>query len=86
MWIVELTFTGEPDRLAARPAHRQRLTELHRAGTVLMAGPFPDDSGSMLVFAVPDRAALDEQLAADPYYSTPGVEVRRVQEWAPVVP
>ncbi|GIE89561.1 YciI family protein [Actinoplanes regularis] len=45
MWIVELTFTEDPERLAARPAHRELLTALHEAGTVRMAGPLADDSG-----------------------------------------
>ncbi|MFJ6387712.1 hypothetical protein ACIQJT_08940 [Streptomyces sp. NPDC091972] len=41
--------------------------------------------GAMLLFAV-ERAELEELLEADPYYrSTPGVEVRAIREWVPVV-
>ncbi|PWU43768.1 hypothetical protein DLE60_12400 [Micromonospora globispora] len=83
MWIVELAFTDAPERFAARPAHRQLLTALHAEGKVRMSGPFADDSGAVLVFDVPDRAALDDLLAADPYFTTPGVEVVAVREWAP---
>lgn len=83
MWIVELAFTDVPDRLAARPAHRERITALHAEGKVRISGPLADDSGAVLVFDVPDRPALDELLAADPYYTTPGVEVVRIREWAP---
>lgn len=68
MWIVELAFTGAPERLAARPAHRDRLAALHRAGTVRMAGPFADDSGAVIVFDVDDRAAVDVLIADDPYF------------------
>jgi uncharacterized protein YciI len=83
MWIVELTFTGAPERLAARPAHRHRLTDLHEQGVVRMAGPLADDSGAVIVFDAPDRPALDGLLAADPYLTAPGVTVRRIREWAP---
>jgi hypothetical protein len=37
-----------------------------------------------LVFLVDDRAAIDEIVADDPYYSGPGVTVASVQEWNPV--
>jgi uncharacterized protein len=85
MWIIELALEPTPERIAARPAHRQLLTELHGRGALRMAGPFPDDSGAVLVFDVPDRAALDEIVAGDAYYRTPGVTVRRVQEWSPIL-
>jgi uncharacterized protein YciI len=79
MWIVELAFTATPERLAARPAHRRRL-----AATALMAGPFADDSGALIVLDVPDRAAADRILDADPYFTTPGVTVMTVREWTPL--
>lgn len=85
MLVVELAFTSAPERLAARPAHRAALGRLHAEGRLFAAGPWADDQGAMLVFAV-DRAELEEILEADPYYrSTPGVEVRAVREWVPVV-
>ncbi|MFC7532275.1 YciI family protein [Actinoplanes sp. GCM10030250] len=84
MWIVELTFTGGPERLAARPAHRDRLVALHRDGTVLMAGPYTDDTGALIILDVPGRAAADAVLAADPYFTTPGVSVTDVREWTPL--
>ncbi|MEN3360778.1 MAG: uncharacterized protein V7637_4760 [Mycobacteriales bacterium] len=83
MWIVELSFTQEPGRLAARPAHRSRLAELHEAGAVRMAGPLADDSGAVIVFDAADRSALQQLLDADPYYATPGVSVEHVREWKP---
>lgn len=55
------------DRLAARPAHRAWLSGLKAHGRIVQAGPFADGLGALLVFDVPDEAALDELLAADPY-------------------
>lgn len=85
MWIVELAFTDAPERLAARPAHREKLTALHEKGVVRMAGPLAGDSGAVLVFDVPDRPALDHLLAEDPYFTTPGVHVERLREWQPFI-
>lgn len=84
MFVLELAFTDDPRRLAARPAHRQRLAELHAAGQLVMAGPWQDDSGALLVFRA-DRTAMDAILAADPYYATPGVCVRSLRYWRPIV-
>jgi uncharacterized protein YciI len=86
MWIVELALTGTPERLAARPPHRQRLTALHERGLVRMAGPLADDSGAVIVFDVPDRTALDGLLGGDPYLGTPGVTVERIRQWRPFLP
>ena len=85
MWIVTLVFTESPARLAARPAHRERLSALHADGRVRLAGPLADDSGTVIVFDVPDRAALDGLIAEDPYFATDGVIVSEVKEWSPFI-
>jgi len=85
MWVIELKFSDDGgQRLAARPAHRQRLSELHRAGTVALAGPFAEESGSLVLLDVPDQAAAEQVVAQDPYYATPGVEVVSLREWRPL--
>jgi uncharacterized protein YciI len=83
MWIVELSFSGGPERLAARGAHRDSLTRLHDQGIVRLAGPYADGSGALIVFDVPDQAKLDEIMAQDPYFTTEGVHVRQIREWGP---
>jgi uncharacterized protein len=85
MYVVELAFGPEPERLAARPAHRERLQQLREAGQVILAGPWADDSGALLVFDVASRGALDRLLDDDPYLRTPGVTVVRRAEWTPIV-
>lgn len=85
MYVVELAFGPAPERLAARPAHRERLQQLRDAGQVVLAGPWADDSGALLVFDVASRGALDRLLDDDPYFRTPGVTVVRSVEWTPIV-
>jgi len=86
MWVVELRFTDDTQRLAARPAHRRVLEGLHRDGQIVMAGPLADDSGALLVFDVATRDQLQRLLDDDPYYAIPGVELRDAREWAPIFP
>jgi uncharacterized protein YciI len=85
MWVVELTFNGAPERLAARAAHREKLMRLHEDGIVKLAGPLADDSGAIIVFDVPGRTELDELMAKDPYFTTNGVTVSHVRQWAPFI-
>lgn len=84
MVCVELAFTADPRRLAARTAHRQRLAELHQRGVLALAGPWDDDSGALLIFRL-DEAGVRAEIGADPYYAAPGVRVVSVRGWAPVV-
>jgi uncharacterized protein YciI len=84
MFALELSFDDDPRRLAARPAHRERLNTLHGDGLLVLAGPWHDDSGALLVFDT-DQAGMDEIMASDPYYTTPGVTVRSVREWRTIV-
>lgn len=84
MICVELSFTNDHARLAARPAHRERLRALHEQGALLLAGPWEDDSGALLVFTV-DRARVDRIMAEDPYYTTAGVDVVSLRAWCPIL-
>ena len=81
----ESTVSDGPSRLELRPAHREVIKQLHAEGTLVMAGPFPDESGALLIFNVSGADELDRILAADPYYSHPAVHIGRRQEWSPIV-
>ena len=85
LFVVELTFGTNPDRMTARPAHRQRLQELHKKRNVLMAGPWPDDSGALLIFDVENEKHLKTLMDEDSYYRTPGVTVKTVRAWTPII-
>jgi uncharacterized protein YciI len=64
-------------RLAARPAHLERLTRLQDDGRLILAGPFPaidspdpgpaGFSGSLIVAEFASLADAEEWAAADPY-------------------
>ena len=75
----------------ARARHRAdhlRYVEDHQA-KIVYAGPLLEDQrmvGSIFVFDVPDRAALDAYMAEDPYF-TPGIfETVEIYESRRMVP
>jgi uncharacterized protein len=85
MFVLKLVFAADQtERLAARPAHRDRLAVLKAQGVVVLAGPFADESGALIVLDVPDRAAAEAVVAQDPYYSVAGVDVVQLREWRPL--
>jgi uncharacterized protein len=85
MIVLELAFDGHPARLAARPAHRRRLAQLHENGVLVMAGPWAGEDGALLVFDA-ERSEVDAVMAEDPYYTTEGVRVMGLRDWRPIVP
>jgi len=85
MFVLELAFGPDhAERLAARPAHRDRLAALKADGVVVLAGPYADESGAIIVLDVPDHAAAQAVVSQDPYYSVGGVEVVQLREWLPL--
>jgi uncharacterized protein YciI len=80
MICVELTFSDDPARLELRAQHRERLAALHAAGDLVLAGPWADETGALLVFCC-DRAGVDTALADDLYYTAPGVGVAAIRDW-----
>jgi hypothetical protein len=50
---------------------------------LLLAGPWADDSGALLIFSA-DAARVTQILQEDPYYTTPGVTVIGVRAWTPI--
>jgi len=85
LFVVELAFGTNPDRLALRPAHRQMLQELHKKKKVLMAGPWADDSGALLLFDAETKDHVKTLMDEDPYYKAPGVTIKTIRAWTPVI-
>ena len=68
-----------------RAEHRRWLGEENAAGNVLMAGPYPDGSGALiLVRAEGGVDAAEAFIANDPFIATEAVDGVRVVEWTQV--
>ena len=88
MWyaIIAEDHSGSLEqRLAARPAHLDRLNALQDQGRMLLAGPFPaiesenpgpaGFSGSLIVAEFPSQDEAEAWAGADPYVAA-GVYAR----------
>ena len=65
---------SEEARRTRRPAHLEYVAGRQRL--ILYAGPLIEEGrmvGSLFVFELSDRAALDACLAADPYFAGEGI-------------
>jgi len=60
-------------RMAVRSEHLEKIEILKKSGEFLLGGAILDDSGKMIgstiVYEFPDRAALDEKLKDEPYFT-----------------
>lgn len=66
-FLVLTTFTSQEARLAHRARHREHLNAQAAAGKLLMAGPFGDESGGMIIFEADSEDEVREIMAADPF-------------------
>jgi uncharacterized protein YciI len=68
-----------------RPVHRQYLTSLRERGQLVVAGPFTDDSGALIVYEATTREEAEKLLQGDPFHQG-GIFVRwQLRPWNPVM-
>jgi uncharacterized protein YciI len=76
MQFILIAYDGTDEgaferRMKSRPEHLEKISHVKKAGEFLCGGAILDDAGkmtgSMILYDVPDRAALDERLKDEPY-------------------
>ncbi|WP_324669688.1 YciI family protein [Geochorda subterranea] len=78
LWIVD----PEANR-RLRPAHLEYIGRLHREGKVVMAGPFGDGSGGMVVYRV-DSVDEARRLVLDDPVVSGGARRFSLLPWTPL--
>jgi len=78
-------------RLAARPDHLARLTELDKAGRLVLAGPNPNlagegFTGSLIVADFEDIKAAEAWAKADPYQAAGVYQSVAIKPFKQVLP
>jgi len=58
---------GQAKRKIHRPAHLANLEPLNRQGKVLLAGPFTDQAGSLIIIEASSLEEAQKFAAEDPY-------------------
>lgn len=78
LWIVDKEANTQ-----LRPAHLEYLARLHREGRVVMAGPFADGSGGMVIYRVRSMEEARQLVLEDPVISG-GARRFTLLEWTPL--
>ena len=87
LFVLEFAFDRDnARRMEVRPAHRDHLRSLLDAGKLVMAGPWADDSGAMIILNIQDETEARAILANDPYTHVDCVTVVALRAWTPILP
>lgn len=80
-FLVLTTFTSAEARLEHRPVHRVYLHDLVARGKLLMAGPFVDESGGLMIFEAEDEAEVGDLMAKDPFTTEGVFATTEIRPW-----
>jgi uncharacterized protein len=67
-----------------RPAHREYLAKLHSEGKLHTAGPFTDDSGSLIVYEADTEQEVRDLIEADPFHEAEIFASYAIKPWKQV--
>ncbi len=67
-----------------RPSHREYLAKLHGEGKLHAAGPFTDDSGSLIIYEVETEQEAKELIEADPFHEAGIFASYAIKPWKQV--
>lgn len=83
MFIVVLTYIRPQEEVAAaRQAHLDFLADFYTAGYGIASGRKVEGDGGVIVATAPSRAALDAELAKDPF-KIQGLADYEIHEFTP---
>ena len=86
-FAVILTYSSDNEkRQAVRPSHRDYLRGLADQGKLLHAGPFADDSGSLIVYEAGSSDEVQAILNNDPFTKEGIITDSVIREWNRVLP
>jgi hypothetical protein len=84
-FVLEYRYADLDARARVRPDHLAYLQQLHKEGTVVLAGPVGDGSGAMMVLRAGSEEEARRVVENDPY-SAAGVGVDHVlRPWNVVI-
>ncbi len=81
-FLVTTTFASAEKRMEHRAEHRVYLNQLVAEGKLLMAGPFADEKGGIIVFEAVDQAEVESMMANDPFTINGVFATTDIREWS----
>ncbi|MBV8082780.1 MAG: hypothetical protein JO347_08935 [Candidatus Eremiobacteraeota bacterium] len=83
-FVVLIDYTDMAGRERSLPAHKEYLAKGRADGAVVESGAFADAKGGMYILELPDLAAAEAFVAADPY-KTDGKLSLTIRQWQSIV-
>lgn len=78
-------YTPDKELTAAhRPAHRAYLSKLIESNQLVVAGPFLDDSGALIVYEAESPEAAESLIKADPFFAAGVFQTWELKPWKTV--
>lgn len=77
---------GAELRKVHRQAHLEKLKNLAKAGRIVLAGPFSDGTGSLIVFNAATRTEVELIVKTDPYVMEKVFERYEIRPFEKVLP
>jgi hypothetical protein len=82
-FVALLTIIDADLNAQTRPAHLEYLDKLYKEGKVVMAGPFTDKKGGMVIYRADSLEEAKALAEADPVVAS-GARTLELREWSPL--
>ncbi len=83
LYVAMLPIIDQELNAKERPAHLDYLNKLFVEGKVVMAGPFTDKRGGMVIYKAESWEEAKQLAEADPAV-TSGARTLELREWSPL--
>ncbi len=83
LYVALLPIIDQELNAKVRPAHLEYINSLYREGKVVMAGPFTDKLGGMVIYKAGSLEEAKELAEKDPAV-TEGARRLELREWSPL--
>ncbi|WP_029100276.1 YciI family protein [Brevibacillus thermoruber] len=83
LYVAVLTIVDQELNAKVRPAHLSYLNDLYKQGKVVMAGPFTDKRGGMVIYKAESPEEARRLAEADPVVKE-GARTLELREWSPL--
>jgi len=83
LYVAMLPIIDQERNTEVRPAHLAYINKLFQEGKVVMAGPFTDKRGGMVIYKADTLEEAQQLAEADPAV-TEGARRLELREWSPL--
>lgn len=84
VFAVEYAYAGDPDDMdRIRPAHKDFLESLYKAGQLRVSGPIDaaDGGGALLIIQGESREDVERLMDGDPFWAEGFISQRVLRQW-----